>query len=76
MKTLLTIINQPEKSREFIRYVVNMAESLQSSVQLLFVQNPDYYPFYTPGTTGTATIQVQVNLEKMSKDADNIINKN
>ena len=69
MNTLLIVINQPEKSKDFVKYTFNMAKDLQANIQVLFVQNSDYQPFVATGVTGTAKIQVEETIEENTEDA-------
>ena len=65
MKTLLALINQPENSKNFIRYTIQLAKYISANLELISIQNPDIYPLGTPGSMGGAVVQVQENLERI-----------
>jgi nucleotide-binding universal stress UspA family protein len=69
MKALIAMILEPEGSRGFIEYAVNLARDLNTNVHLLYVENPDNIPLGTPDMTGAATVQLQRILEERVKHA-------
>ncbi|MFO7656648.1 MAG: universal stress protein [Bacteroidales bacterium] len=73
MKTLLAIINEPKESKDFIRYVADMAADFKANVHLLYVQNPNDYPLGTTGSTGFAVAQVNQNLKAFADTAKEIL---
>lgn len=75
MRTLLALINEPEKSEKFIYYTANLAKALKSNIHFMHVVNPDRYPLGTPDSTGTAAVQVQQNLEIMAESGEKAINE-
>lgn len=75
MKALITLIDEPEGSKGFIEYVINLAGDLKTNVHLLYVENPNKYPLGTPNMTGAATAQLQVNLEERIKNARNTLER-
>jgi hypothetical protein len=75
MKTLLTIIEEPEKSKDIIKYVLNMAKDLDLNVHLLHTENPEHYPIGGPGSLGTANVHIQENLENLAEAAKKTLTK-
>jgi nucleotide-binding universal stress UspA family protein len=75
MKTLLTIIKEPEKSKDIIKYVLNLARDLDLNIHLLHTQNPEHYPIGGPGSLGTANVHIQENLESLTKEAKKTLTK-
>jgi nucleotide-binding universal stress UspA family protein len=71
--TLLALVKEPDDSKEFVAYALHLAESLNINIHFLYVQDPATHPFGTPGLTGEASVQIQINLEKTAADAKNII---
>lgn len=69
MKTLLAIINEPDNSKEFIKYAAQLAKDLKTNLTLLAVQNPEAYPMGAPDATGAMTVHVQKGLEEIAKEA-------
>jgi hypothetical protein len=43
MKTLLSLINDPVNSEEFVRYSAEMAGDMGLNLHLLYIQNPALY---------------------------------
>jgi nucleotide-binding universal stress UspA family protein len=66
MKNLLAIINDANESKEFIRYVANMAIDLNANVKLLYVQEPFYPIGGAVGATGAVYAEVHQNQEALS----------
>ncbi len=75
MKTLLSIINSPHESGEFIHYAANLAKDLNADIHLLYVLNPDDYPLGIPGSVGTVSVQVLSNLTKMVEEGKKVLIK-
>lgn len=73
--TLLALVKEPDDSKEFVEYALRLAESLNINIHFLYVQDPATHPFGTPGLTGEASVQIQINLEKTAADAKNIITR-
>jgi nucleotide-binding universal stress UspA family protein len=69
MKTLLAVVNEPEDSREYVAYALNLAKGLQLNLHLLYIQNPANNPFGEPGLTGIASIQIEATLEDLAVKA-------
>lgn len=65
MKTLLAIVNDPNQSKEFLRYVAGMAINLSGKVKVLNVHTPVNYPYGFASTDGIASVQVQRNLKEI-----------
>lgn len=64
MKTLLAIINNPNNSDSFIKYILQMANDLSLELHLLNIQDPQAYPIGSAGATGAAALQFERNFEK------------
>ena len=75
MKTLLAIINNPEKGKNFIRYAIDMGEYLSSNVHLIYVQEPINYPVGSNEAPGVMVTQVQYGLENLVKIAEATLKK-
>lgn len=75
MKKLLAIIDNPDKSKEFITYTAYLANDLNVDLHLLYVQNPDTYPLGSTEAARTMTVQVQKGLEEISAKAKDTIDK-
>lgn len=69
MKTLLTIINDPKKTKGLIQYAASMAIDLKASVKLLYVQNSNSTNFASAGATAVAAAQIQRNMEADANSA-------
>ncbi len=63
MKTLLGIIRRPAESKDFIKYMGEMARDLDVNLHLLYAENPAYYPLGTANATGAAVARLQESLE-------------
>ncbi len=72
MKTLLAIVNDPNQSKEFLRYVAGMAINLSGEVKVLNIHTPPNYPYGMAGSAGVASVQVEGNL----KEIVDVTNKN
>mgnify|MGYP001013408839 CR=1 FL=1 len=55
METLLAIINEPKKAKNFIGYVARLALDLHTNIHLMYVQEPYDYTLGQPPATGLAT---------------------
>lgn len=64
MKTLLVILNDPQRSKTFMRYSLEMANDFDASLHYLYVQNNDAYPLGVDGATGIASVEVIKTLEE------------
>lgn len=73
MKSLLAIINEPEKSKGFIRYVASLAADLKLRVHLLFVQSPSNYLRESIDYIGPETHEAQQNLRSQVDQANNYL---
>jgi len=72
MDILLSIIDHPETSDDFIAYSARMASDLNSNLHLLYVQDAESYPFST-GTTGISSVQMEQNLKTERENAIKIL---
>jgi len=68
MKTLLGLIRKPADSGNFIQFLMSLAEDLELNVNLLYVENPTYYPLGTPDTSGAAMARLQENLKNNTRE--------
>lgn len=65
MKTLLAIINNPGDSRDFIKYTYQMAEDLNYTPHLLYIQNPEIYSMSSGAIrAGAQPIGIEVEYDK------------
>jgi nucleotide-binding universal stress UspA family protein len=76
MKKLLAIIDDPNNSKELIKYAANLANDLKTDLHLLHVQNPEAYPLASPEAASTMTVQIQKGLEELADKAKNTLDKN
>jgi nucleotide-binding universal stress UspA family protein len=75
MNVLIALIKDPDNSKEFISYILGMANDLNAGVHLLHILNPVDYPLGMPGTTGAVSAQIHLNLENRSADAKRTLTK-
>jgi hypothetical protein len=79
MKTLISIIRDPDHSKSYITYCLRLAVDLERDVQFLYLQDPSEYPLGTPGSTGASSVQLYQSLEKRAeasrKDLKNTIDR-
>ncbi len=75
MNTLLALIKEPDESKQLVRFATSLAADLSSKLQLLYIQDPANYPFGAPGITGTASVQIQISMENLVKDAKTTLAK-
>jgi nucleotide-binding universal stress UspA family protein len=75
METLLALIKEPDDSEELVKYAISLASDLSLGLTFLYVQDPANYPFGTPGLTGDALMQIQVNKDQLAADAKNTLSK-
>jgi len=75
MKTILTFINEPNDSKEFIQNVARMATKLDANIHLLYVQNPEKYAYTTSAAAGTTVTRINQDLEKLAESAEKIFDQ-
>jgi hypothetical protein len=75
MKTIIAIINEPMKSKGFLRYVAGMAINLSGKVKVLHIHTPVNYPYVFAGTEGVAAAQIQRNLEEIISETNKNLEK-
>jgi nucleotide-binding universal stress UspA family protein len=74
METLLTIIHNPEDSKELVKFALSLAADLQTNLQLLFVQDPVNYTYGTPGLTGSAlVVKIKADQEKLAENTKKLL---
>ncbi len=76
MKNIIAIVNEPINSKEFLRYVAEMAINLSGTVKVLSVHTPPNYPYVFAGTEGIASVEVQRNLEEIIEEINVKLKKN
>ena len=69
MKTLLAIINEPEKAKGFIGYVAHLAQDLLANVHLMYVQEPYDYSLGQP--PASAAINSVMAIQKSNAENAN-----
>ena len=72
MKTLLAVIDNPDRSDDFMRYTARMAEDLNLNLYFLHIQNPRVYPL-SSGATGAAALQYENTMEVDRENALGIL---
>ncbi len=76
MKTLLAVVNDPNQSKEFLRFVAGMAIDLTGQVKVLNVHTPPQYPYGLAGSAGVASMQVEGNLKEITDETNMILKRN
>lgn len=71
MKTIMILLNEPDESKEFIRYAILLAKDLGVKAQVLYVQNPPVYPHQVNDTMSLAEAQVQDDIRQTAETTKN-----
>ena len=72
---LLAIINEPEESKGFLKYVLNMAKDFEAKTHVLYIKPSIEYTLASTGTTGLAAAQVHNDLDTQIRIANETIEK-
>ena len=75
MKKLLAIVQDPDNSKDFIKYLIHMAGGLDMKLHLLNIQSPMNYPLGVPSFTGQASAHLELSLKKRTEEAQQILDK-
>jgi len=75
MKKLLAIVQDPDNSKDFIKYLIHMAGGLDMKLHLLNIQSPMNYPLGVPSSTGQASAHLELSLKKRTEEAQHILDK-
>jgi nucleotide-binding universal stress UspA family protein len=75
MKTLLTLFDNPDVSKEFVRYAVFLAMDMKASVKLIFVQNPQVIPLVAPGNRSTAEAHIHEDIKALARSVEKSVDE-
>jgi nucleotide-binding universal stress UspA family protein len=75
MKTLLTIVQEPKLSKDFLRYVAGLAINLGAQVKVHHVHTPANYSMGMVDTTGYGSMHIQRGLENVVENSEKILNE-
>ncbi|MFO7670158.1 MAG: universal stress protein [Bacteroidales bacterium] len=75
MKTIIALIIDPEQSRKFIKYSIQLSESLGSRLRLLYVEDPEPYPLGSMKLSGQALLEIQKSLKNKIRRTKNLLSK-
>lgn len=75
MKTLIALIKNPEESKGFIRYSIQLAEKLESNLHLLHTADLEGYPLGTSNISGQAYMEMKSSLENRAKRVKDLLYK-
>ncbi len=75
MKTLLTLFDNPDISKEYVRYAIFLAKDLKANLKLIFVQNPQVIPLVAPGTGSTADVHIHEDIEALARSVKNSVDE-
>jgi hypothetical protein len=68
MKTIAAFIKDPDTSKRFIAYLVDLVKDLGTGLHMLSIENPANYPMGAQEMTGVAVANLQTTLEARVKE--------
>ncbi len=74
MRYLLVLFDNPNISKEFVKYSILLARDLRATVQLFFIQNPQAVPIAEPGTLTSTSINIDIDTDALAKSVENSVN--